>query len=345
MRREEILFDRPEDLSARVPPEERGLARDEVRLLVSTPEEDQHRRFRDLPELLSPGNLLVVNESATLPAALEARGTFGAFRVHLCTRYGERLWLVEPRWSSERPGPLPLAPGDAFDLVGVRARVVGEFPGQPRLLFLALAAPIDAAVRAAGRPIQYAYVARDYPLARYQTVFARVEGSAEMPSAARPFSPRVVRALAARGIAIAPIVLHTGVSSLEVTCERVEDAPMYPEPFAVPASTVAAIERTRSRGGRVVAVGTSVVRALESAWDGERVRPIHGFTRLFVRPGRPVRSFDALLTGLHDSASSHLALLGAVVGAPRLRRAYRTAVDAGYLWHEFGDSHLLVRAS
>ncbi len=342
MKREELLFDRPSALDATRPPEDRGLARDEVAMLVSDARGDRDARFRDLPSLLAAGDLLVVNASATVPASLPAHGEAGPFRVHLSTRYSKRLWLAEPRWSDARPGPLPLAAGATFDLAGVPTRVVAEYPGIPRLWFLAPSRPIERAMAATGRPIRYGYLDRDYPLERYQTVFAQVPGSAEMPSAGRPFSATVLDALAARGVHWAPIVLHTGVSSLELTTPTVEEAVLYPEPFHVPERTVRAIEATHARGGRVIAVGTTVVRALESAWDGHRLVSRRGFTRVYVRPGRPPRSFDGLLTGFHDSATTHLALLYAVAGADVVRRAYRTAVDRGYRWHEFGDVHLFL---
>ncbi len=197
-------------------------------------------------------------------------------------------------------------------------------------------------MRSVGAPIRYGYLAREYPLEEYQTVFGRVPGSAEMPSAARPFTARVVTRLAAAGVGIAPITLHAGVSSLEAGDTGPGGVPLYPEPFEVPFSTVEAIESTRQRGGRVVAVGTTVVRALESASDGCGRRPARGFTRLYLNPDRPSRTVDGLLTGFHEATSTHLALLSSVAGVDRVRRSYRVAVDAGYLGHEFGDSHLIL---
>ncbi len=184
-----------------------------------------------------------------------------------------------------------------------------------------------------GRPIRYGYVAGSYPLDAYPTIFARVPGSAEMPSAARPFTSRTLRALAERGVEIAPIVLHAGVSSLE---GEPDVLPVYPEPFDVPAATAERVNATRAAGHRVIAVGTTVVRALETAWTDGGAAPRRGFTRLVLAPGRPIRSVDALLTGFHDPRTSHLAL----AGEDRVRDAYEEAVRTGYFWHEFGDSHL-----
>ena len=187
------------------------------------------------------------------------------------------------------------------------------------------------------------YVDTAYPLAMYQTIFARQAGSAEMPSAGRPFTRRMIERLTARGVEFASIVLHTGVSSLEVERDRLEDHPMYAEPFQVPAATADAVNRARQAGRRVIAVGTTVVRALETAWDGCAVRPAQGFTRIFIHPGRGVQTVDGLISGFHDPLASHLAMLYAVSGEAMVRSAYGEAVRQRYLWHEFGDSHLLLR--
>ncbi len=323
------------------PPESRGVGRDGVRLLVSRSNREEDRQFVDLPELLAPGDLLVVNESGTLAASLPATGPGGSFRLNLSTRYGPSLWLAEPRWSDARPGPIPLEVGTSLDVAGLPARVVAPFPGIPRLWFVRFDGNVDAAMARAGRPIRYAYLSEEVPLAAYQTVFARVPGSAEMPSAGRPFTPAIVARLRARGIGVASILLHAGVSSLETDPDGRTPAPIYPEPYSVPAETVAEIERTHRSGGRVIAVGTTVVRALESAAGTCGPRASQGFTRLYLRPGRSPTTFDALLTGFHDARSTHLDLLAAFAGEERLARSYAVASRRGYLWHEFGDSQLL----
>jgi len=324
------------------PPEARGVARDEVRLLVSEADEERGHLFSDLPSLLRSGDLLVVNESATVPASLPAHASLGDFRLNLSTPYGGDLWVGEPRWGFGQPGPLPLDGGSLVEVGGVPCTLVAEFPGIPRLVFLRARGDLRAAMGQVGVPIRYGYAASEFPLEEYQTVFARVPGSAEMPSAARPFSHRLVNRLRERGVGIAPILLHAGVSSLETTDFPPGAVPVYPEPFEVPAATVEAILRTRSRGGRVVAVGTTVVRALESATDSCGLRPTRGFTRLYLRPQSPIRSIDGLITGFHEARSTHLALLEAFVGEARLRQAYQVAARNGYLWHEFGDSHLVL---
>jgi S-adenosylmethionine:tRNA ribosyltransferase-isomerase len=324
--------------SATAPPEARGVARDAVRLLVSRGGGHEHARFHDLPEVLPEGTLLVVNASATLPAALPASARFGTFVLNLSTRYGERLWLAEPRRSEALEGPVPLLPGERFEAAGCAARVLAPFPGVSRLLFVAFDGSIERAMADEGEPIRYAHLSPPFPpLAAFQTVFAEVPGSAEMPSAARPFTPDLLAALRRRGIRTVPVVLHAGVSSLEG-----DEAAFVPEPFAVSPAAAGAINEARRSGRPVVAVGTTVVRALASAWDGVRVRAAEGFTRRFVHPGRPVRAIDGLISGFHEPAASHLAMLEAVGGAPLVRDAYRRASAAGYLWHEFGDSHLIL---
>jgi len=332
----------PERRGADRTPEDRGIARDGVRLLVSTGPHHVDRVFRELPDVLRPGDLLVVNESATLPASLPARGSAGYFQVNLSTRYADDLWLAETRWGPGQPGPVPLFPGERFEVAGLVARALAPYPGVPRLSFLRLEGDVTGAMERSGRPIRYGYLSREYPLEAYQTVFARVPGSAEMPSAGRPFTPALLERLRAARILLAPLVLHTGVSSLELEADRPRDPPIYPEPFEVPAATATLVNRTRGCGGRVIAVGTTVARALESAVDGDIVRPMRGFTRLYLRPERGVRVVDGLLTGFHDARTTHLELLASVGGVEHLAEAYSVAVERGYLWHEFGDSHLLL---
>ena len=342
MKSEVLLFDRPEHLQATVPPETRATPRDGVRLLVTTPDGNVHARFTDLHEFLVAGDLLVVNESATIPTSLPAEGSVGAFVLNLSTNYGDGLWLAEPRWSSNKPGPLPFKEGAIVWMPGLIGRLVSKYPGLERLWFVQIHGDVEAVLAEHGSPIRYGYVDQDYPLDAYQTVFARVPGSAEMPSAGRPFSEDVIDALKEKGIQMATVVLHTGVSSLEVDSEEVEDQVMYPEPYSVPPATAEAVNDAKREGRRVIAVGTTVVRALESAWDGRRVRAGSGFTRLYIHPGRGVHVVDGLLTGFHDPMASHLAMLYALAGDEMVRAAYTEAVQHGYLWHEFGDSNLLL---
>jgi len=256
------------------------------------------------------------------------------------------VWLAEPRLDAATPGPLPLETAQRIEVAGVEARVGPAYPGLPRLRFIRFESDIWPLLWRSGQPVRYGYVNAPYPgIGSYQTLFAKVAGSAEMPSAARPFTWRVMDALRDRDIRTAQVVLHTGVSSLEVEAEEIEDQPLYPEPFVVPASTADVVNAARAEGRAVVAVGTTVVRALESAWDGTRVRAAAGFTRVFVHPGRPARAVDGLLTGLHDPLASHLAMLLAMADEELVFGAYAEAVRERYLWHEFGDSQLILPAA
>ncbi|MGH2376020.1 MAG: S-adenosylmethionine:tRNA ribosyltransferase-isomerase, partial [bacterium] len=260
----------PPELEAHEPPEARGLARDQVRLLVSFRDSDRivHARFTDLPGFLRPADLLVVNDSATLPAALKAHRPDGAaIALHLSTRLTDGLWIVEPRRANAAPGelvPPQVAEGERLALPGRGgATLLVPYADSHRLWVarLDLPQPVFDYLHRLGRPITYPYIHGEWPIEMYQTVFARVPGSAEMPSAARPFTPQVIAELARAGIGLAKITLHTGVASLE------REEPLYEEFYTVPQKTAEAIRAARAAGGRIIAVGTTVVRALESAVD------------------------------------------------------------------------------
>ncbi|MBO2464209.1 S-adenosylmethionine:tRNA ribosyltransferase-isomerase [Actinomadura violacea] len=336
-----IDFTLPSDLEAHEPPEARGRSRDGVRLLVGRRAAGQvsHHAFRDLPELLEPGDLLVVNTSATLPAAVRLDRISVHFSTPLPGADG-RDWIVELRRMSGKaslpygggsPGEwIPMPGGATLTLIGRRT---------DRLWQARLSTDVVPYLRRHGVPIRYGYVRRDWPTAAYQTAFAhdRSTGSAEMPSAARPFTPELVTRLVSRGVLLAPITLHTGVASPEA------HEPPYAERYEVPAATAALVAHVRGRGGRVIAVGTTAVRALETAVDASgTVQAASGWTEHIVTPERGVRAVDGLLTGLHEPRSSHLMMLTAIAGRPLLATTYQAALDEGYLWHEFGDLNLLL---
>jgi S-adenosylmethionine:tRNA ribosyltransferase-isomerase len=308
--------------------------------MVSTHQGDTHHGFTDLPCLLEPGDLLVVNESATLPASLPAESSLGNIILNLSTRFADDLWLAEPRWSPSRSGPLPLNKQETLQIGEAKAVLLQQYPGIPRLWFARFDTPVSILMTKHGEPIHYGY-APAYAMSNYQTIFSRFPGSVEMPSAARPITSYVRDMLRAYGIGISGIILHTGVSSLEIENNTVEHQALYPEVFRVPEATAHAVNATHARGGRVIAVGTTVVRALETAWTPNGVRACSGATGLYVHPGKSVHVIDGLLTGLHDPVTSHLAMLSAIAGLDRVKRAYGEAIRNRYLWHEFGDSHLL----
>src|SRR2546427_1029863 len=342
MRRHELLFERPTSLFASTPPEMREQSRDDVRLMVSTEEGNTHHAFVELPSLLEMGDLLLVNESATLAASLPAMSRLGNVRLNLSTRFSDNLWLAEPRWSPGRPGPLPVDEGEILQIGHSRATLPKQFPGIPSLWFTPWDPSATILMSNYGEPIHCSYTSA-YPMSFYQTLFSYFPGSVEMPSAARPFTPRVRDMLLARGIGIAGIILHSGVSSLEIEDETVEHQVLYPEIFSVPEATAHAVNATHARGGRVIAVGTTVVRALETAWTPDGLRACAGTTSRYVNPSNGVHAVDGLLTGLHDPVTSHLAMLSTIGGLGRLKSAYAEAIEHRYLWHEFGDSHLIWR--
>lgn len=336
----QLRFAVPPELEAAEPPEARGLRRDEVRLLVAAPASPPSvHPFLRIADHLRDGDLLVVNDSATLPAAVPT--VDGGVLVHLSTRLDDGRWSVElraPAGYGSRPGPRPPR-WTALALVG-GGRLVLLDDGVGRLRRAALDHPGDLLpyLHRYGRPIRYAYAAAPWPLEAYQTVFARRPGSAEAPSAGLPFTRRTLRSLRRRGVRSATVTLHTGVSSLEA------GEPPYAERFAVPARTAAAIRNARARGGRVLAVGTTVVRALETvaAPDGT-VTGGRGWTDLVLAPHRPARVVDGLITGFHAPGASHLDLLVAVAGIEVVEEAYAVALHERLLWHELGDVALLLR--
>jgi S-adenosylmethionine:tRNA ribosyltransferase-isomerase len=344
-------FRLPPGSEAGGPPERRGIGRDGVRLLVAAPGRSacgrsvsiRHRRFHDLPELLTPGDLVVVNTSATLPAALDVvRGDGRRHVLHVSTWLDDGDWVVEVR---QPGGPaVDVRPGERLGLPGeVVLRVRSSYPVEGvdgSRLWRATptpAVPLLGYLPRHGRAIRYAYLAGAWPLSDFQTVYATQPGSAEMPSAGRPFTERVLVRLMAAGIPVVPVVLHAGVSSQEA------HEPPLPERLTVPEVTARLVNATLAAGRRVVAVGTTVVRALESAaGDDGLVRPASGWTDLVVRPGHPVRVVGGLVTGLHPPEASHLLLLEAVAGAELVGAAYEAAVASGYRWHEFGDVTLFL---
>jgi S-adenosylmethionine:tRNA ribosyltransferase-isomerase len=346
-----LAFDLPSRLEAHDPPEARGLRRDDVRLMVATAHDGEivHAHFRDLPDFLEPGDLLVVNTSGTLPASLPVTRADGStLQLRLSTPApkgpSDVWWVVELRSAN---GALPcrmVAIGDRFELpAGASAEIVAPEPfasaGKHRLWIarLDLPEPLAAYLSRHGHPIRYGYVPREWPLASYQNAYALEPGSAEMPSAGRPFTPELVTALVARGVLIAPLTLHTGVSSLE----RGETP--YPERYRIPATTARIVNAVHLWGGRVVAVGTTVVRALETVARRDGAVDVgEGWTSLVVTPERGLYAVDGLLTGWHEPEASHLQMLRAAAPDDLLDRSYAAALEQGYLWHEFGDSHLLL---
>ncbi|MEA3055029.1 MAG: S-adenosylmethionine:tRNA ribosyltransferase-isomerase [Actinomycetota bacterium] len=350
-----LAFALPPELEASAPAEARGMTRDAVRMLVAyggTGEPGPsgrlsgklvHSTFALLPRFLEPGDLVVVNTSGTIPAAVDGHAPDGTpVAVHLSTHLDGNRWVVEPRrpdggatarWDDSDP-PRTVVLGD-----GASLHLVERYLGSSRLWIAALSLPQPALtwLAAHGHAIRYGYVDRAWPVTTYQNVYSTEPGSAEMPSAGRPFTPEVITRLVAKGVDVAPLVLHTGVASLEA------DELPYPERVKVPRTTADRVNHTRAAGGRVIAIGTTVVRALESAADTDGVaRELDGWTDLVITPERGVRVVDGLLTGWHEPEASHLLMLEAIAGRAVLEASYDASLAEGYLWHEFGDVHLLL---
>ncbi|MGZ4173802.1 MAG: S-adenosylmethionine:tRNA ribosyltransferase-isomerase [Solirubrobacteraceae bacterium] len=341
-----VAFELPAALEAREPPEARGLARDEVRLLIAGHSDAsiRHARFRDLPAALGSGDLLVVNDSATVPAAVAAeRGDGSPVRVHFATRAPELpdTWCVVELRSADgaHRGP-PGRAGERLALAGgATLELVAPYASSVRMMLAVLESrePLLDYLASHGDPVRYGYVKQRRPLSDYQNVYATTPGSAEMPSAGRPFSFELLARLADRGVLVAPITLHAGVSSPE------RHEPPFAEYYCVPDFTARIVTAVRSWGGRVIAVGTTVVRALETvAGEDGRLSADSGWTNLVITPERRLRVVDGLITGWHEPEASHLQMLEAVGGRALLERSYSAALEQGYLWHEFGDSHLIL---
>jgi S-adenosylmethionine:tRNA ribosyltransferase-isomerase len=341
-----IAFELPSELEAKEPPEARGLRRDRVRMMVARRSEGEvaHKLFCELPEVLDAGDLLVLNVSATLPAALPATRPDGtAVRVHVATRVPglEDCWRVVEVRSADGSRPTRGRGGERLSLpCGVTLELVAPYARSARLVVARIdgaVGSVEAYLARNGSPIRYGYTSQEWPLEAYQTVYASSPGSAEMPSAGRPITPELIVRLVAKGVLIAPLTLHAGVSSPE------RHEPPFPEWFEVPELTAELVRAVRGRGGRVIAVGTTVVRALESvAQDGGHVAARSGWTDRVISPEHPPQLVDGLITGWHEPAASHLWMLEALAGPEVVGISYRAALAAGYLWHEFGDSHLLL---
>ena len=353
---DKINFELPSELEATEPPEARGLARDEVRLLVSHYRDGTfiHSRFRELPNHLYPGDVLVINTSGTIKAALIARRSDGMnLELHLSTLLPAGLWIVELRRIANS-GTEPFLSANAGEVLtlpgGGLARLLTPYDNKYRsidlikvksvrlwLATLDLPNAVLEYLDQFGFPIRYKYVRKDWPVEYYQNVYSIEPGSAEMPSAGRAFTPELITQLVAKGVHVASLILHTGVASLE------SYEPPHEEYYRIPPETANLVNSTRASGKRVIAVGTTVVRVLETVLDPEGiVHPAEGWTNRIIRADQKLRSIDGLLTGFHEPRASHLAILAALADYPHLRRAYGEALSHGYLWHEFGDLHLIL---
>ncbi len=342
-------FELPAARIATEPAEVRGTGRDDVRLMVARRHDETivNDTFGAIVDLLTPGDLLVVNVSGTLPVALPAACADGtSLRLHLSTRLSEATWSVELRepagvgsfpWSAGRAGDVMSLPGGGEVELSAPYPDAGAAWSRLWTAALRIPDPVERYLEHHGSPVRYGAGGESWPISAYQTVYASEPGSAEMPSAGRAFTTELLTRLVARGVGVAPLVLHAGVSSPES-----HEAP-FPEWYRVSAATAAWVNAARAGGGRIIATGTTVVRALEScADDAGRVTPASGWTNLLIGPNHPPRVVDGLLTGWHEPGASHLRLLEALTGRCLLAQCYGEALSHGYLWHEFGDLLLLL---
>jgi S-adenosylmethionine:tRNA ribosyltransferase-isomerase len=348
-----LNFTLPPELEASEPPEARGLSRDDVRLMVSRYGNDYvtHTKFRNIPCFLQAGDVLVINTSGTMNAAIRATRADGTeLELHLSTRLPADLWSVEVRRPSTR-ATVPFSkaiPGEQLKLpAGGSVILHTPYDASQRtavspsvrlwVATLNLPLPLGDYLAEHGFPIRYSYVKEQWPASYYQTAYATEMGSAEMPSAGRAFTPELITKLVAKGIQVVPLILHTGVASLE------DHEPPYEEFYHVPAHTAHMITTARQAGKRIIAVGTTVIRALETVTDADGItHPGQGWTDVIITPQRGIRAVAGLLTGLHEPQATHLAMLAALTGYSHLQITYAEAVEHQYLWHEFGDLHLIL---
>lgn len=340
----------PDQLQCGLPTEERGIARDEVRLMVSdiSSNQVQHSQFKSLDQFLRAGDILVVNTSGTLKAALKVKATNGQlFQLHLSTKIRDDQWVVELRQTQEQGSKRfkgAISGMSLQILSGGKITLLKPYYQQNQhsthlqlwIAQIELNENVEIYLEKHGTPIRYSYLKSLYPSAYYQTIFANEMGSAEMPSAGRAFTPELVSRLIRKGVQIAPVLLHTGVASLEI------DEKPYDEFYRVSKFTANLLNLARREGQRIIAVGTTVIRALESVTDRfGHTQAGEGWTDLYINPQRGIYAVDGLLTGFHEPRASHLLMLEALAGRKHLQVCYTEAIQEKYQWHEFGDLHLM----
>ncbi len=348
-----LEFELPLELEAGEPPEERGLKRDEVKLMVSYKSDNRiiNTKFKNITDFLNEGDLIIINTSGTLSASLDAVRKDGTkLKLNLSTHLPSDLWIVEIR-RIEETGTKPfyeMHSGETLALHGggsitlhshyrYHSKEVIQESERLWIATLNITLSLKDYLKKYGVPIRYGYVKKDWPINYYQTVYATEEGSAEMPSAGRAFSFELITKLVAKGIKIVPLVLHTGVSSLEGN-----ELP-YEEYYKVPLESAKQINEARKTGKKIIAVGTTVIRALETVTDEDGItHPGEGLTKIIITPQKGIKSVNAMLTGLHEPKATHLAMLESLVGLEHLELTYTEALKNKYLWHEFGDLHLLL---
>jgi S-adenosylmethionine:tRNA ribosyltransferase-isomerase len=337
-------YELPERLIAQEPVSPRDASR--LLVLPSGGGPPDHLAFADLERLLSPGDLLVFNDTKVIPARLVGRRpTGGKVELLLCEPLEGGLGH---RWRAMGQASKPIRPGTRVELEGLAATVEAvEGEGFYLVALDREGEALAAALERAGRVPLPPYIRREPSTAdreRYQTIWAREPGSAAAPTAGLHFTEALLSRLAARGVARTAVTLHVGPGTFLPVRGSLATHRMHGERYEVPVEAAEAIAACRARGGRIVAVGTTTVRTLESALDGERVAPGAGRTELFIKPGHVFRAVDGLVTNFHLPRSTLLVLVCALGGRERVLAAYREAVRLDYRFFSFGDAMLLWRA-
>ncbi|WP_062105656.1 S-adenosylmethionine:tRNA ribosyltransferase-isomerase [Bacillus niameyensis] len=332
-------FQVPASLNATTPAEYRGISRDHARLMTldRVTGEISHHHFYQLDSILHEGDLLVLNNSRTLPAVLKGKKGKQTIEIRLSRKLTDQEWEVLIVGNVFSVGEKINLPGE------LTATIIGKGNEVPLVILSFSKSGLDLfdVFYRYGEPLYYEYIKTPWPLDMYQTVYASVPGSVEMPSAGRAFSWKLLNKLKQKGINIAFLQLHAGLSYYGN--DRWPNPSNHIEAFCIPEETAELVNKTKINKGRVIAVGTTVVRALETAVQNtENVKAQEGFTRLYIRKEYPLRVVDGLLTGFHEPEASHLDMLSAFIDEKHLMKAYEDALSTGYLWHEFGDMNLIL---
>ncbi len=332
------------DFDFELPPDRIALRpvrpRDAARLLVVRPEGREHHHVRDLPHVLQEGDLLVTNDTRVIPARLFGRRGEARIEATLHRQVDRRTWRAFARPAKR------CRVGDRIDFGGLEADVLAREGGEVTLRFAT--DDLAAALEAHGAMPLPPYIAARRPVddadhADYQTIFAAREGAVAAPTAGLHFTPELLDALAARGIGRATLTLHVGAGTfLPVTADRIEEHRMHAEWGEIGVETADALNAARAAGGRIVAVGTTAARLLETAADESgRIHPFRGETDIFITPGYRFRAVDLLLTNFHLPRSTLFMLVAAFSGLARMKAAYAEAIEAGYRFYSYGDACLL----
>lgn len=335
-------FQLPKELNATCPPEKRGLRRDGVKLMVLNKQTGaiDHDCFYNLDQYLNKGDLLIVNNSRTIPALLKADWYRGQkflkmnCEIRLARQLNEREWdVIIPQEGIQF--------GDIFhfsnNVIGKVTKVSEHSPFK-RMEFTLGGVQLLHEIYKLGEPIRYEYIHQPYLLEDYQTVFGSIPGSMEMPSAGRAFTWELLEKLKRKGVQVASIILHTGLSYY--LDDKWDHSPSLQfEEFVVPPNVIKQIQETKNKGNKVIAVGTTVIRAVETAIHTGKYS---GWTNLYIDRDFKIISADGIITGFHEPEASHLHLLSSFVPESFLMKAYEEAIKHEYYWHEFGDMNLII---